>query len=136
MDVSQVKRLIFLAECNAIARERLGIAEPLFPAFMSRAEKSIRDNGPTRVLVDGDGHAEPPSRVKLPDGVTVERYAELVFVRADGWSLGSPLYLAAKAVELWRDEWVCIYDRRADCATPFIHGEVAEERLLSSYGSF
>lgn len=131
MNVRQIQKLIFLAECNKFARSKLGVDEPLFYGFMQAAERKIRESGPTRVLVSEDGEAVPPRRVELPDGVTVDRFAELVFIRADGWTLGAPLHLATVAVDLWRDTWVAVYDRRADAATPYIHGEVAEERLIA-----
>lgn len=73
---------------------------------------NIITNGPTRVVINGDGHA---------DASTVGQACDIVFVRNDGWSLGASVALADTAFDLWVGEYVgfiarvdieCSYTRR------------------------
>jgi hypothetical protein len=64
---------------------------------------------PTRVLVNKDGLAVPPSRNPSLEPISV------VFVRKDGWSIGAPAGLEWAAYALWAAEWVSF--ERADCVS-------------------
>jgi hypothetical protein len=65
--------------------------------------EEIRARGPTRVMVSSAGYCAPP-------GEALERYGivpEIILIRDDGWSLGTPRKWLEWAMKLWRDYWVC-----------------------------
>ena len=74
---------------------------------INKAMDEIRESGPRRVLVNGDGNAVPP-------GVAAQLYGtkyDIVFIRCDGWSLGATASLRHAARELWYHSWIA-------CAVP------------------
>jgi hypothetical protein len=68
---------------------------------MKDYEEHIKKFGPSRVLINKDGEALPPSRAK-ERGHTYS----VVFVRDDGWSLGAPKNLEAVAQSMYPEEWI------------------------------
>ena len=63
----------------------------------------------TRILLNEDGHAVPPTETLLkniPIGT--------VWVRNDGWSIASGFILRIKARNLWHSQWVGVWNRIAD----------------------
>ena len=65
-------------------------------------EYELRKFGPTRVLIDKEGTADPAWRARQEHHII----PDIVFVRDDGWTLGAPAYLEDEARELWKDDWV------------------------------
>jgi len=63
---------------------------------------NIIRNGPDRVVVDAEGTAMSWKRA-AERGI----FADAIFIRDDGWSLGAPTELAEVAYSLWPREWVC-----------------------------
>lgn len=64
---------------------------------------------PTRVVVDSDGYAVPPSKAKAGYGIE----PDIVFEREDGWSLGAPSKYENLAYMAWEGEWVS-FQRKED----------------------
>lgn len=56
---------------------------------------------PRRVLLE-TGEAVPPARAK-----ELGASFEIIFIRADGWSLGASANLKNQAYEMWKDQWTC-----------------------------
>lgn len=70
--------------------------------FKRRYGAEVLAFGPKRVVVDKEGTTAPPKHAVddhkiLPD---------IIFFRADGWSVGAPYKYAAIAHELWADSFV------------------------------
>lgn len=59
-------------------------------------------NGPRRVMVNGELDATTPERARRDYGVR----PDIIFIRKDGWSLGAPRALEAKARSTWETEWI------------------------------
>lgn len=74
----------------------------LSPAELQKVILNAIKRGPTRVIVSRDGHAVPPG-IALKDYCLVP---DVIFVRADGWTLGAPTQFAKVAYAIWADEWV------------------------------
>jgi len=58
--------------------------------------------GPTRVVIDMSGEAIAPVRA-------LEYHREqpdIIYIREDGWSLGTPHAFDAVAHNMWVDKWV------------------------------
>lgn len=66
--------------------------------------EEIRENGPTRVVIDDKGEAIPPRRAQRKKGIT----SDVVYIRDDGWSLGAPLCFERVARRMWSREWVAV----------------------------
>lgn len=77
------------------------------------AERHIMANGPTRVVINADGEAVPWPRAHQK-GI----FADIIFIRRDGWSLGAPAHLEEIAYRMWRDEWVGFIRRPSEIAQP------------------
>lgn len=69
--------------------------------FLNQLLLGICNHGPTRVVIDKEGEAISPKRAR-------ERHidCDVIFLRADGWSLGAPKQFLTVAEEMWKDEWV------------------------------
>jgi hypothetical protein len=65
--------------------------------------REVERRGPDRVVV-GDGHAAPSQRARQDYGIM----PVVIFIRADGWSLGAPVGLIRQAWEMWELEWIGI----------------------------
>jgi hypothetical protein len=64
---------------------------------------SSEDFGPPeRVVINEAGEAVPPGRALREHNIK----PDVIFIRADAWSLGAPLELEATAYMLWPKEWV------------------------------
>lgn len=73
------------------------------------AVEGIAENGPTRILCQ-DGSGKSPSR--LTPGENAELAGRfVVFVRNDGWSLGSGAHMEAEAFRMWKAEWTAFIVR-------------------------
>lgn len=73
-------------------------------------------DGCSRVLISRDGTAVAPSRARTLHGIM----PDVVYFRADGWSLGAPWALSTVAWEQWRNEWIAAIDlRRPEAVFPF-----------------
>lgn len=61
----------------------------------------VLQEGPDRVLVNAEGEAVSSARAR-------ERSVRptVLFVRDDGWSLGTPEQYRGVAEKLWHDHWV------------------------------
>lgn len=69
---------------------------------MLAAETEIKRWGPRRVLLDKEGAAVTPERAyRIQD-----RPVDVIFIRRDGWTLGSISDLAEYAEQLWPGEWI------------------------------
>ena len=77
------------------------MTHPLTEEDLAVLEALVRAKGPTRVLTDKDGTALSPIRAARLGVIP-----ELVLVRADGWTLGTPVWLEATARKLWAGSWV------------------------------
>lgn len=68
--------------------------------------KSIRAQifrkGPTRVVVDSKGYATTPDMALRDYGIV----PDIVYIRNDGWSLGTPRQWAIVAYRLWMNDWI------------------------------
>lgn len=64
--------------------------------------KMLINGGPDRVVFNLHGNATTPKRALEEYGVRYDR----VFVRNDGWTLGTSEALREVAHSLWKDEWV------------------------------
>lgn len=60
---------------------------------------------PRRVVVDAAGHAVGAHLAKAEYNIM----PDIVFVRKDGWTLGSPKKFEAVAYQQWADEWISFY---------------------------
>ena len=65
--------------------------------------EEIRARGPARVMVSSTGYAVPPGEAEKDYGIKLE----IVLIRDDGWSLGTPRKWLEWAMKLWHDYWVC-----------------------------
>ena len=70
--------------------------------------RALEVSGPRRVVVSAEGEAISGEEAKRRD-----LRVDVVFIRSDGWSLGSPEELAHHAFALWPSEWVA-YAWRSD----------------------
>lgn len=68
------------------------------------AVKAIREGGPRRVLVGADGLAVSSSRARDYHGIT----PDIIFIRKDGWTLGTPKRWIEVAEALWEDHWEAV----------------------------
>ena len=64
----------------------------------------IVEVGPSRVVIDVSGEATTPRRALQDYGVT----PDIIYVRNDTWSLGTPAQFDTVAQNAWRDEWVAV----------------------------
>jgi len=69
-----------------------------------KALVNIAYNGPTRVVVSGDGEAKPPLKAKREDDIE----PDIIFIRDDGWSLGAPAVFKEVADGMCAGDWVCV----------------------------
>lgn len=84
-----------------------------------KAMNGVAIDGPTRVIVDAEGHAVACSSA-FHD---YHKTPAVVFIREDGLTLGAPLGLVDIAQKMWPDEWV------AKAAWPFTHWLPMKESL-------
>lgn len=56
---------------------------------------------PHRVVVTESGVGVDARRAKAEYGARVD----VVFLRADGWTLGAPKHLERVAYDMWKDRW-------------------------------
>ena len=69
--------------------------------FLNTELQQIREHGPNRVVIDKHGEALSPQRSR-EKGVS----CDVIFIRADGWSLGTPTKFLRQTRHLWEDEWI------------------------------
>lgn len=62
--------------------------------------EQIKRYGPTRVVISKEGEAVNPKRAREQN-----IFSNVVFVRNDGWSLGTPDKFMMTALNMWPDEW-------------------------------
>lgn len=75
---------------------------------IERAVREIATQGPRRVLVANNPVvAYGQVRAYRMNG----REPDLIFIRNDGWTLGTIREWEAEARELWEDEWVAVIIR-------------------------
>lgn len=67
---------------------------------LEAALKRIAVHGPDRVMVDHSGYAVLPS-LTFHHGVSWD----MIFIRDDGWSLGTNADNQPYAYRLWKDRW-------------------------------
>lgn len=67
--------------------------------------KKIHKPEPDRVVFNVEGEATHPDRALRDHNCK----ADVVFVRNDGWSLGTPFAFVNAAFRLWHDEWTYFY---------------------------
>jgi len=68
---------------------------------INEVKNKILRCGPDRVVVDVEGTAMSCKRA-AERGI----FADAIFIREDGWSLGTPAEFAEVAYSLWPREWV------------------------------
>lgn len=73
----------------------------------------IRENGPTRVVINARGMAVDPHRALRDYAIK----PDVVLIRNDGWSLGAPHQFREVALRMWADQWVAIWDTSEDVPT-------------------
>ena len=66
--------------------------------------QNIIEKGPTRILVNREGEAVAPRRA-------ADIKPDVIFIRDDGWSLGTLLCWEEIARKMWKDKWVCVMRR-------------------------
>ena len=66
--------------------------------------KKIVETGPTRVVVNASGEATTPEKAERDYQVK----PTIIYIRNDGWSLGTPPQFDTVASNLWRNEWVAV----------------------------
>lgn len=81
---------------------------------LEQAETTIMQSGPSRVVVDAEGYAVPSRRAREQHGII----PDIIFIRKDGWSLGTPAVHQKAAYGLWADEWVAYWIRGETCSRP------------------
>ncbi len=69
-----------------------------------RVLEGIAYNGPTRVVVSSDGEARSPMQAKKENDIE----SDIIFVRNDGWSLGTPNYFIRVAERMYAGDWVMV----------------------------
>lgn len=67
-----------------------------------RAVADVMRAGPERVVFSAAGEATSSARARRFHNVI----PDIVFIRADGWTLGAPTRFEDIAYRLWSDEWV------------------------------
>jgi hypothetical protein len=72
--------------------------------------EQIRNNGPTRVVINDRGMATDPRRALRDHNIT----PDVVLIRQDGWSLGAPHQFRELALQMWADQWVAIWEQTED----------------------
>lgn len=70
---------------------------------LAKLVREIKENGPTRVVINSHGEATTPFIAK-EKGIT----PTVVFIRNDGWSLGAPAHFEGVAEDMWSDEWIAV----------------------------
>jgi len=70
---------------------------------MEHILKTIREFGPTRVVINSEGEATSPARAKID--------SDVVFIRNDGWTLGAPSRFEEVARQMWADMWIGVSRR-------------------------
>lgn len=76
--------------------------------------EQIKEDGPTRVVVDGGGLGVPPRRAREQFHIV----PSVIFIRSDGWSCGAPREFEAVAYGLWKREWIGFMRRGEDVIRP------------------
>lgn len=89
---------------------------------LENAVAEIKRSGPQRVLIDAEGGAVNSKRAREQYGVT----PDIIFIRADGWTLGAPSYWEMNAERLWPDEWIGYLRRGDEVATPYLTGRTPD----------
>jgi len=69
---------------------------------IEKAFERLKIYGPDRVVIDDSGHAMHPVHARREYGLT----PDVVFIRNDGWMLGTPKQFESIARELWKGTWV------------------------------
>ena len=81
--------------------------------IVAAAIDTLRRRGPDRVIIDKSGTALPPSStvVTAHTGKTVSAGStvELVYIREDGWTLGTPTEYAGAAQRMFTGQWVAFF---------------------------
>lgn len=107
------------------------ISENPTDARLAMAMQMLLQTGPDRVVCNSEGLAVSPA------GASRNRIkVEVIYVRSDGWSLGTPERFCSAALRLWRRDWVCRIDTRTRTWHRMARGRLAVEPLdLVSSGS-
>jgi len=62
----------------------------------------IKEHGPTRVVINENGEATTPEAALRDHDLR----PDIIYVRDDGWSLGTPAQFDTVASRMWEKEWV------------------------------
>lgn len=76
--------------------------------------KNTLTNGPSRVIINGDGEATTSRRAREQFGIS----PDIIFIRDDGWSLAAPRQFEATAYGMWPDKWISFIRRPSIEAKP------------------
>jgi len=70
-------------------------------------EQDVVARGPDRIMINKAGHSVPPHTL---DNYFL-RYPDVIFIRQDGWSLGTHADLEDDAYRLFKGEWLGVLRR-------------------------
>ncbi len=76
--------------------------ETMDPKKLAAWAQAIAMNGPSRVVINAEGEATTPRRAKEDHGIE----PSIIYIREDGWTLGTVLQFDTVTQNMWRDEWV------------------------------
>ena len=88
--------------------------------IVETAEKEIAKWGPRRALINNEGEATTPERAYR---LNKKREPDIIFIREDGWTLGTLKEWEPTARELWKDMWVAVIIRPGVKSISFVSYE-------------
>ena len=65
---------------------------------------AIQEAGPDRVVINMEGEATTPRRAFEEHHLS----PDIIYVRNDGWSLGTPAEFDEVAKRMWEKEWIAV----------------------------
>lgn len=78
--------------------------ETMDPKKLAAWVASIAETGPSRVVINAEGEATTPRRAK--EEYNIE--PSIIYIRDDGWSLGTTSQFDEVAWRMWPDEWAAV----------------------------
>jgi hypothetical protein len=76
---------------------------------ITRAIAGVRRDGPDRVVTAMNGTTMTGSTLRHVGASRLR--PDVVYIRADGWTLGAPLRFVEVARRLWASDWIAVSDR-------------------------
>ncbi len=91
------------------------MTEENYDAVISKAEGEIKGQWPRRVLLSADGDAGSPEKAYRIQG----KFSDFIFIRDDGWSLGTIREYREVAERTWKEKWVAVIVAPSQVAIPY-----------------